>query len=640
MLVSISQRFFQFAAILLYFTSGDLLLAQDNNSSLASGRLAQGATDRRALNAPARNAIFSCDRQAMGAALNRPWVDSTGIIDLAKKPNIEGSVTWESQLNISPREPSLDVTGNGLPNHPTGNFPVARDSAAYQYDRNPNAVQAYRLQFNIPNVPQIAEQPGCLPMGTIGIALSGAVFFNALDAPGRDAVVHEIFDRCEGHPERNGRYHYHHDSPCFDDGDRNRHSPLIGYALDGFAIYGPRDDGGTYIANDRLDECHGHIGPASGPKGEATNAYHYHANREFPYTLGCFRGVVSLPSQRRGARPRAASELANTEVRLAHHDAGQALDNFTDASPRHLRQYAATAQRPVARERPPIDDASTKIELKVVTVGTGGPPNNSARAGPSALIQYGDVRFLVDMGRDTQSRLQQANIPLRTLTALMFTHHHLDHNEEFVPILLKARLQGGAGQIIGPPGTKEYTDFIFRFYRDDSDYRAQKTGRSGDVLRNVAIREVSSGDMFTLAGVTVKTARVNHTIHTVAYRFDAAGKSIVVSGDLSYSQSLIELARGADVLVIDSGQLGLGAQRGQAAVANQHGEFKAAPVDAVRPHGTLVDIANMAQQSDVKKLVLTHFANPSFDEGSVRSRIAEIYKGNVIFAGDLLEILP
>lgn len=347
MLASISRRLFQFAVILLYFTSGDLLLAQNNNSSFASRRLAQGATDPRALNKPARNAIFSCDRQAMGAALNRPWVDATGIIDLAKKPNIEGSVTWESQLNISPREPSLDVTGNGLPNHPTGNFPVARDSAAYQYDRNPNAIQAYRLQFNIPNVPQVAEQPGCLPMGTIGIALSGAVFFNALDAPGRDAVAHEIFDRCEGHPERNGRYHYHHDSPCFDDGERNRHSPLIGYALDGFAIYGPRDDGGTYIANDRLDECHGHIGPASGPNGEATKAYHYHANREFPLHARLFPRrcelTVAAPRRPPAGRQRARECRGSVSVLRCGSSIGQFYGRKSE-TPASIRRY-----RPAAR---------------------------------------------------------------------------------------------------------------------------------------------------------------------------------------------------------------------------------------------------------------------------------------------------
>jgi ribonuclease BN (tRNA processing enzyme) len=609
------HRLFLAAFVVFHFAVAQSTLAHDRDA-LAAGKIAVGAIDQRALDKPARNTIFSCNRQTMGPALDRPWVDGAGVIDLAKKPTIDGAIKWDSQLTIAPREQSRDVTGNGLPNHPTGFFPVARDSAAYRFDRNPNSIQAYRLQFNIPTMPQITATPGCLPMGTIGVALSGGVFFNALDAPGRDAVVNEIFDQCEGHPERNGRYHYHHYSPCFDHGDPNQHSPLIGYALDGFGIYGPRGEDGKYVANDQLDECHGHVGAVAGPNGGAIETYHYHANREFPYTLGCFRGVVAMMPPRPGARPRAAGE---TPVPLA----------LATSEPAVSVQLTAAAPRPAPRQR--TEASRENAQLKVITLGTGGPPHDPDRAGPSALIQYGNARFLVDMGRDTQLRLQRANIPLGHLSALLFTHHHLDHNEEFVPILLKARLQGGAGEIIGPPGTQDYTDFVLRYYKEDSDYRARRTGRSGDALREVAVREVSGGDSFDLAGVAVKTARVNHTIHTVAYRFDAGGKSIVISGDLSFSQSLIELARGADVLVIDSGQLG---------PAGQQPRAKTPPANEPRAHATIAEVAAMARDAQAKRLVLTHFASPKFDENSVRARVSEIFPGEIIFAKDLLEIAP
>ena len=43
-------------------------------------------------------------------------------------------------------------------------------------------------------------------MGPIGFLLTGGVFFNALDAQGKDAVAHEVQDRCQGHPERSGAY--------------------------------------------------------------------------------------------------------------------------------------------------------------------------------------------------------------------------------------------------------------------------------------------------------------------------------------------------------------------------------------------------------------------------------------------------
>lgn len=588
--------------------------AHDRDADLAAGRIAQGAVDRRTLAQPARNTVYSCDRQTMGEPLDRPWVDEKGIIDLARKPTVDGSLSWDSQFSFDPQADPARISGNGLPNHPTGRFPVDRNSQAYRYDRNPNLIQAYEAQYSLPRSPKVAATPGCLPMGTIGIALSGGVFFNALDAPGRDAVANELFDKCEGHPERNGRYHYHHFSPCFDQGDAMSHSPLIGYALDGFAIYGPRDQGGRYISNDQLDECHGHTGPAPGPRGETTAVYHYHANREFPYTLGCFRGGAIPRPARPGQPPRRAAAADNRE-----------LGDF--------RLAAVAPDRRAAFRMAP----SPTTELSVITVGTGGPPANAERAGPSALVRYRNVHFLVDMGRDAQARLQQMNIPLRNLNALMFTHHHLDHNEEFVPILLKARLQGGAGQVVGPPGTKRYTDFVLDFYKEDSDYRAQRTGGSGDTMRAVTVREVSGGETFTLFGLTVKTARVNHTIHTVAYRFDAGEKSLVISGDLSFSPSLIELARGADILVIDAGQLGPGVP----GAGQRPGRPNESAIgETSRAHSTLAEVAEMARQADVKRLVLTHFANPNFNEALVSGRITETYKGEIIFAKDLLEVTP
>lgn len=578
-----------FAALIPLFANAQTRAQDINKDLLATGKIARGAIDERSLSQPARNTIFSCNRETMGVPLDRPWVDPKGMIDLTKKPVVEGSVYRNGRFLVEKEEETARVSGNGLPSHPTGRFPVERGSAAFPYDRNPNSIQSHVIEYLIPSVPRIAERPGCLSMGVIGIALTGGVLFNALDAPGRDAVATELFDRCEGHPERNGRYHYHYHSPCFDQGEAHTHSPLIGYALDGFGIYGWRDQGGVYISNGNLDECHGHKGLVPAGNGGVATEYHYHMNHEFPYTLGCFRGVAS-------------PEL----------------------------------QRP--RPRPEVNAAGA--DFSVITLGTGGPLHDPERAGPSVLVRYENTRFLVDMGRDTQMRLQQANVPLRNLTALMLTHHHLDHNEEFAPILLKARLQGGAGQIVGPPGTKAYTDFTFNFYKEDSDYRAQRTGGSGKAMRNVSLREINGGETFTLSGVVVKTARVNHTIHTVAYRFEAGGRSVVISGDLSFSQSLIDLARGSDVLIIDSGQIAAGNPLAQAGGARRIRPNNPADSNQIHAHSTVAEVAAMAERARVKQLVLTHFASSNVDESSARRRIAETYKGEVIFARDLLEVTP
>jgi len=256
------------------------------------GATARGAIGVRSLSAPGRNTIYSCTHSQMGQALDRPWVDADGTIRFADKPVIEGAVAWPHFMEISRTLESLVIASNGLPSHMTGTYPVSPTSDAARFDRNPNSISEQDLRYTIPVAPQLADQVSCLPMGTIGIALTGGVFFNALDAPGRDAVANEVFDLCEGHPQRRGLYHYHHASPCFEQGLDDRHSPLVGYALDGFGIYGLRGEAGVLLTNDDLDDCHGHIGLA--PDAEVGNdpVYHYHLTEAFPYTLGCFRGTV------------------------------------------------------------------------------------------------------------------------------------------------------------------------------------------------------------------------------------------------------------------------------------------------------------------------------------------------------------
>ena len=108
--------------ILLIATA--LTRAQDiDRDLLATGKIAQGAIDERSLSRPARSTIFSCDRETMGAPLNRPWFDPKGLIDLTKKPVVDGSVDWDGRFRLEKQEQTAQISGNGLPNHPTGIFP-------------------------------------------------------------------------------------------------------------------------------------------------------------------------------------------------------------------------------------------------------------------------------------------------------------------------------------------------------------------------------------------------------------------------------------------------------------------------------------------------------------------------------------
>ncbi|MEO8165803.1 MAG: hypothetical protein ABI619_10450, partial [Betaproteobacteria bacterium] len=107
---------------------------------------------------------------------------------------MQGEVAWPyATYSVVIRNGARHIVGNSLPiNHMTGTFPVRRDDPAFQIDRNPNAISAQPIDVSLPLSPAFAAVPGCVPMGMIGVALSGVPIFNALDAGGRDAVAHEV----------------------------------------------------------------------------------------------------------------------------------------------------------------------------------------------------------------------------------------------------------------------------------------------------------------------------------------------------------------------------------------------------------------------------------------------------------------
>ena len=228
-----------------------------------------------------------------GAQVEGPWITGDGTYDLTAKATVDGSVRWRNaKLRKRTSRSRRTISGNGVPRgHVTGSFPIQASDDAYAYDRNPNSIRTQSVRYSLPRNPKRAEQASCLPMGAIGIATNGVAIYNALDGLERDAVAHEVQDRCGGHPQMSGQYHYHSIPDCLTrKQSTKRHSGLVGFALDGFPIYGPRGAGGKLLDNDDLDACHGHVGRVK-LDGRWRRTYHYHATLEYPYTFGCFRGT-------------------------------------------------------------------------------------------------------------------------------------------------------------------------------------------------------------------------------------------------------------------------------------------------------------------------------------------------------------
>lgn len=229
-----------------------------------------------------------------GSSNASDWTNSDGTWDYTKKPTVSGSVSWTSNFKvILDGNGNRTITGNGLPNHPTGVFPIESTSTAYKYDRNPNAIKAYTINYVFAETPSVAASPNCLPFGPSGFSLSGGAIYHGSSTLANDAAAHEMLDTYGGQSDGTNTYHYH----FFADKLRDLldpvgsgHSALTGYMRDGFGIYGPRGEDGKVLSSKDLDECHGHTHSVLWD-GKMVNLYHYHWTYDFPYNIGCYKGT-------------------------------------------------------------------------------------------------------------------------------------------------------------------------------------------------------------------------------------------------------------------------------------------------------------------------------------------------------------
>lgn len=258
-----------------------------------------------------------------------PWIkQSENTIVISEMPYVSGTV---NPKDIDPAGFNLTITevtgtntlgipgvyryfkGNGLPRFAMGKFPVQEGTPAYSYYKAlpggsqtyPTAdlipVATYNLESYIPKIPVDNPKgpdgkvlPGPISSLITGVSIHGAPWHiemaNSATSWYNPASALPL-DQCWGHPY-NKQYHIHGYSwRCFPDQGISGHSPLFGYALDGYGIYGPRGENGQMVTNAQLDECHGHTHSVMWD-GKMTDIYHYHLNREYPYSVGCFRGVV------------------------------------------------------------------------------------------------------------------------------------------------------------------------------------------------------------------------------------------------------------------------------------------------------------------------------------------------------------
>ena len=243
------------------------------------------------------------------------------------------------ELTVTCTETTRQVASNGIPH--------------YTYlDMTPNGLEAQNFNWEVPLNPEEAANSSQIPcLGTVGYSINGIPLYGPNEGPFPDPygdpIANDVMDWCLGHTGGSADYHYHGiDEECMAISETEGPSPVLGFALDGFPIYGPRGcldedcsevvsfvssweplnpteegcssdtvcgadqvcaeavvngvkttaclakdyawDNHQFVTQDGpqyLDECNGRVGP--------DGTYRYHATSTFPYILGCFKGTAT-----------------------------------------------------------------------------------------------------------------------------------------------------------------------------------------------------------------------------------------------------------------------------------------------------------------------------------------------------------
>jgi ribonuclease BN (tRNA processing enzyme) len=302
-----------------------------------------------------------------------------------------------------------------------------------------------------------------------------------------------------------------------------------------------------------------------------------------------------------------------------------------------LASMAALAARPWLSRAGGAQGAKTRLIL----LGTGGGPRpRKANSASAQVIVVNETAYVVDCGDGVARQLAFAGVPLPSLRHVFVTHHHSDHNADYGNLLWLAWTAGLRTKVDswGPPPLEKMTRLFFEMNAQEIDTRIVDEGRP-PLVPLVRVHEVErGGPVMQDENVKVTAALVHHppVVPSFGYRFDGPDRSIVISGDTAPCDALIDLARGADVLVHDAMYLP-GVERLAARVSNA-----AALKQSILSHHTSAeDAGRVAQAAGVKTLVLSHLVPP--DDPEITDRMwtdaaRTHFRGDVVLGRDLLEI--
>ncbi len=252
--------------------------------------------------------------------------------------------------------------------------------------------------------------------------------------------------------------------------------------------------------------------------------------------------------------------------------------------------------------------------MRLTILGSGTCVPSLERGTCSALLKVGESQLLFDSGAGTMRRLMEADSHIQNLTHILYSHLHPDHVGEFVPFLFSTKYPQHLARrtpftVIAAKGFNQFYENLQKAF---GDWIVLDNG-----LMEILEMDNTGPDSSSFGDFTLETRPMDHTDHSIGFRINSGGKSFVYTGDTDVCQDLVDLAKGADLLLC---------------------ECALPDNEKVTGHLTPSEAGDMATQAQVNRLVLTHFY-PECDQVDITAQCRQTWSGPLDLAQDLMEII-
>ena len=273
----------------------------------------------------------------------------------------------------------------------------------------------------------------------------------------------------------------------------------------------------------------------------------------------------------------------------------------------------------------------------IVFLGTGMPRPDPQRQGPSLAIVANGKAYIVDAGtgvvRQAAAAFQRGISALQPpkLDIAFLTHLHSDHTLGLPDLIFTPWVMHRTEPLTlyGPSGTQAMVEDIEKAWAEDIQIRVEGLEHNTTTGHQVVVHEIHAGVVYQDANVKVTAFAVKHGSwkEALGYRFDADGKSVVISADTRPVDSVVEGCNGCDVLV--------------------HEVYSGAPRDPGDAayfssfHTSAEELGEIASKARPKLLVVWHYVPlRGTNQERMAGEIHRSFHGTVVVANDLDVISP